>query len=399
MYDLLGGLRLVEGAAFIAAPSCALLFAQMGAEVIRFDQIGGGPDAGRWPLSSGGESYYWEGLNKGKKSVGLNLSSPEGREIAARLATSGDGLFVTNYPVDSFLSYERLAARRPDLIAMRIMGWADGKQAVDYTINAATGYPMVTGHADDERPVNNVLPAWDLMTGGYAAFALLAALRSREATGQGRDMRLALSDMAAATLGTLGQVAEVHVEGRERPRTGNDLYGSFGRDFTTRDGVRLMIVAITVKQWNGLIALLGVGEGVAAIEAQHGVSFASDEGARFLHRGVLVDLFARAIGGRESSELTAALDAAGQCWSVYRSMSEAVREGDGMVAGNPLFAPVTHPSGTYPTPGFPAQIAGMERRPPAPAGRIGWDTDEVLVSMLGMGEGEIAALHDRGVVA
>jgi 2-methylfumaryl-CoA isomerase len=398
MYDLLKGVRLVEGAAFIAAPSCALLFAQMGAEVIRFEQIGGGPDSARWPLSPGGQSYYWEGLNKGKKSVGLNLASPEGRELAARLATSGDGLFVTNYPVDSFLSYERLSQRRADLIALRVMGWGDGKQGVDYTINAAAGYPIVTGHEDDARPVNHVLQAWDLMTGGYAAFTLLAALRSREATGEGRDIRLALSDMAGAVLGNLGLVAEVLVQGTERPRVGNDLYGSFGRDFVTRDGVRLMIVAITVKQWTGLIALLGIGEGVAAIEAQHGVSFTADEGARFAHRDQLVDLFARAIAGRESSELTAALDAAGQCWSVYRSLGDAIRGGDGMVTGNPLFSPVTHASGTYPTPGFPAQIKGVERGEPAPAGRIGQHTDEVLSSMLGMGDGEIAALHDRGVI-
>ena len=96
-YDLLKGLRVVEGASFIAAPSCGLHLLQMGAEVIRFDPIGGGPDFNRWPLSPGGASLYWEGLNKGKKSIAIDLGRPEGRELAQRLAAApGEtgGLFI-----------------------------------------------------------------------------------------------------------------------------------------------------------------------------------------------------------------------------------------------------------------------------------------------------------------
>ena len=97
-YDLLSGLRVVEGASFIAAPSCCLHMLQMGAEVIRFDPIGGGPDHGRWPKAPGGASLYWEGLNKGKKSIALDLGRPEGRELAQQLAAAPGkqgGLFVT----------------------------------------------------------------------------------------------------------------------------------------------------------------------------------------------------------------------------------------------------------------------------------------------------------------
>jgi len=213
MYGLLKGMTVVEGAAFIAGPSCGLYLAQMGAEVIRFDQIGGGPDSARWPLGSKGQSLYWEGLNKGKKSIALNLGTPEGRELAQRIATGGDGLFVTNFPVEGFLSYDRLSALRPDLICLRVMGWADGTPAVDYTINASVGVPWLTGHADDPRPVNHMLPAWDLVAGSYGAFSLLAAERDRQATSRGRELRLALSDLAAATMGNLGNVAEVLLSG------------------------------------------------------------------------------------------------------------------------------------------------------------------------------------------
>ena len=107
MYKLLQGLRVVEGASFIAAPSCGLHLLQMGAEVIRFDNIGGGPDFRRWPLSDSGASLYWEGLNKGKKSVAIDLSKPEGRELAVRLATApgeSAGIFLTNYPAAGFLA-------------------------------------------------------------------------------------------------------------------------------------------------------------------------------------------------------------------------------------------------------------------------------------------------------
>ena len=101
MYQLLSGLRIVECASFIAAPSCALHLQQFGAEVIRIDPIGGGPDFRRWPLSPEGRSFYWEGLNKGKRSVAIDLSRPEGRTLATDLITApgeGGGMFVTNFP-------------------------------------------------------------------------------------------------------------------------------------------------------------------------------------------------------------------------------------------------------------------------------------------------------------
>ena len=86
---------------------------------------------------------------------------------------------MTNFPVEGFLSYEKLQALRADLICVRVMGWADGSQGMDYTINSALGLPLMTGPLDDERPVNHVLAAWDLLTGAYSAFALMAALIAR----------------------------------------------------------------------------------------------------------------------------------------------------------------------------------------------------------------------------
>jgi 2-methylfumaryl-CoA isomerase len=402
MYDLLKGLRVIEGAAFIAGPTCGLYLAQLGAEVIRFDNIGGGPDFRRWPLAANGASLYWEGLNKAKKSVALDLTRPEGRELAQRLAAAPGpegGVFVTNFPVDGFLAYERLKALREDLICIRIMGWADGGPAVDYTVNAAVGLPLMTGPADDDRPVNHVLPAWDLLTGAYAAFTLVAAVMARRATGEGREARIPLSDIAISTLANMGMTAETLLAGAQRGRAGNALFGAFGRDFTTRDGKAIMLVAITPRQWKGVLKCLGVSDGVANLEAELGVSFAADEGLRYAHRARLFPLFEQGFAGKDLADLVPAFEADGVCWGPYQPLEAAMTD-PRLMAGNPLFSQLEHPSGlAYPAPGFAATLPTDTRRPTRPAPRLGANTDEVLAEVLGLPAGEIARLHDAGVVA
>ena len=403
MYDLLQGMRVVEAASFIAAPSCALHLAQLGAEVIRIDQIGGGPDFRRWPLSPehpGGAGLYWEGLNKGKKSVALDLSRPEGRELAVRLITApGDqaGLFVTNFPAGGFLAYDRLLPHRGDLICVRIMGWPDGRQAVDYTVNAAIGVPMMTGPEGHPGPVNHVLPAWDLLAGAYAAFCLVSAEWARRTTGRGCEMRLPLSDMAIASLGHLGQIAEVQLSGQDRPRMGNALFGAFGRDFATRDGKRLMVVAITPRQWSGLVAILGLEQDVAALEAELGVSFAADEGVRFQHRDRLYPLFTAAFARQDFADLTPAFESRGVCWGPYQTLHQALSEDANLSAENPMLSAVLHPGGRYLTPGSAATLPDQPRGTPLRAPELGQDTEQVLADILGLSGGEIARLHDTGL--
>lgn len=402
MYDLLKGLRVVEGSAFVAAPTCGLYLAQMGAEVIRFDNIGGGPDFRRWPLSQGGDSLYWEGLNKAKKSVAIDLSSAQGREIAQRLAAApgeDGGLFVTNFPVEGFLGYDKLKALRDDLICVRVMGWADGSQGMDYTINSALGLPLMTGPADDRRPVNHVLAAWDLLTGAYCAFTLVSALLARMRGQGGREIRAPLSDIGAATMANLGFTAETMLSGVQRPRMGNDVFGAFGRDFTTKDGQTLMLLAITPKQWSKALEALGLAVEITALEAELGVSFATDEGLRFTHRARLYPLFERAFAAKTAAELTPAFDAGGVTWGAYQSLEAALAD-TRLFKDNPVFETVAHPSGlAYPAPGAMATIPQDERLAVRPAPKLGQHTDEVLSEVLGLSSGEIARLHDARVVA
>jgi 2-methylfumaryl-CoA isomerase len=401
MYDLLKGLTVVEAAAFIAGPTSGLYLGQFGAEVIRIDQIGGGPDFRRWPLAPNGESLYWEGLNKGKKSVVIDLARPEGRELAQRLATApgeSRGLFVTNFPVEGFLSYQRLRALRDDVVCVRVMGWADGRPALDYTINAAVGVPFMTGFADDPRPVNHVFPAWDFLTGAYAALSLVSAERARRLGQGGCEVRIPLSDIAATALANFGMLAEVMTQGQDRPRLGNDVYAAFGRDFAIQDGRRLMVVAITPRQWRAVVKTLGLEAEVAALEGQLGVSFAGHEAVRYEHRDRLYPLFEAAFAARSEAELAPAFEAEGVCWSAYRTLAEAASD-DTLFAANPVFGRAAQPSGIdYPVPGPAATLIGPERGAPRPAPRLGTNTDEVLAELLGMSSGEIGRLHDAGLV-
>lgn len=402
MYQLLSGLRVVEAAAFVAGPTGGLYLAQMGAQVIRIDQIGGGPDYRRWPLSDGGDSLYWEGLNKAKCSIQIDLARPEGRELAVALATApGDeaGLFLTNFPVDGFLSHANLAARRADIITARIMGWADGRPALDYTVNAAVGVPAMTGPLGDDRPVNAVLPAWDLLGGSWAAFAMVSALHRRRQTGEGAEIRVPLSDLAATSLSHLGFAAEALLHG-DRGRLGNDLFGAFGRDFATADGQRLYLVAITPKQWRGLVAALGLEAEVGAVEAHTGADFTADEGARFTHRALLFPLFEAAMARQALADLVPRLDAAGVTWGPYQTLGAAVRGDARLFTANPQFQTITHKSGlTYPAAGPAATLAGEARGAVWPAPQLGADTDAVLADVLGLGSGAIGRLHDEGLVA
>lgn len=395
MYDLLAGLSVIEASSFVASPTAGLYCAQMGAEVIRIDQIGGGPDFRRWPVTANNDSLYWENLNRAKKSVALDLGRAEGRELLQALVRA-TGQFVTNFPAGGFLSHDTLAEGRADLVTVRVMGWPDGSPALDYTVNNAVGYPMLTGAGP--APVNHVLPAWDLLTGAYAAFALLAAIQRRSVSGEGGEVRLPLSDVAIGTVANLGGVAEMLYTGENRPRLGNAVYGLFGRDFVTRDGRRTMIVVVTPRQWANLVAVLDLGEAIAAVEAARGVSFATDDGMRFTHRDALYPLFEGAIAARDHADLAAAFDAGGIVHSPYRTMYEAVQD-PALVADNPIFGAADNPSGfAYPAAGAFATLPHATRQPPASAPRGGEHSEEILADRLSLSSGELARLIDAGIV-
>ncbi|HVB16142.1 MAG TPA: CoA transferase [Stellaceae bacterium] len=404
MNRLLQDLRIVEFSAFVAAPLGGMTMAQFGAEVIRIDPIGGAIDYNRWPVTASGISLYWAGLNKAKRSVALALGKPEGRELARAIATapspnggSGAGIVLTNLPPLAGLDYPSLKAARDDIILLRLIGNRDGTAAVDYTVNAASGFPLVTGSGG--MPVNHVLPAWDIAAGLYLATALLAAERHRGRTGEGQEVVAALSDVMLATVGHLGYVGDVHVNGHARPAIGNDLYGSFGRDFATADGRRVMIIALTPRQWRALGRATGLADKLAAVGAVMEVDLDSESG-RYEARDMIAALLARWCAARTLAEIRALFAGTGVLWGPFQDFVELVRNDPRCSPANPLYADVEQPGiGPYPMPGLPLDFGAAPREPTRPAPRLGEHTDLVLSEVLGLSDAAIARLHDAGVAA
>ena len=393
----LDGMQVIEGSAFVAAPSGGMTLAQLGADVIRFDQIGGGIDHKRWPLTPDGQSLYWAGLNKNKRSLAVNLRDPAAQEVLADLIVSA-GNFLTNFPARGWMSHDTLQARRPDLNMLAITGNRDGSTALDYTVNAAVGFPFVTGPVDHDEPVNNVLAAWDLICGQTAALAMLAADRHRLRTGEGSNMSLALFDVALAAVSALGHVAEAQVLGTERQRFGNDLYGAFGAMFTTADGERIYAVGISNKQWRSLLEATETTDAVAALGMDSGLDF-GDEGDRFAGRDGIKALIQEWVGAHRLADVAAAFDALGVCWGRYQSFLELVEHDARCSLDSELYREVEQPGvGTYLSPGSPVAFDGMLSVEPAPAPALGADTEAVLAE-LGLTPAEIGRLVDAGTVA
>ena len=397
----LTGMTVIEVSAFIAAPYAGLTLAQMGAEVIRIDPIGGGLDYNRWPVTDDGTSLYWAGLNKGKKSVTLNVRDPKGRELAHALMTAagpGNGIVVTNLPARGWLDYEGLKAMRDDLIMVNIVGRRDGSVALDYTVNARAGFPLVTGPVGTEGPVNHVMPVWDVVTALAASNAVLVADRHRRDTGEGQYVRIALADSAFAVLSHLGYVAEAQINGTDRPATGNHVFGTFGCDFLTSDGRRVMITAFTPRHWSALVEATGLEERFAALAAEKGVDLAKEE-ERYALRETIEAELAPWFAARPLDEIGKALDAVGACWGPYQTFRQAVAEDPDLSAENPMFEEIDQPGiGRYLAAGSFIDFSGIPRDPVAPAPTLGNNTESVLSEKLGLTDSDLDALKDAKVI-
>lgn len=375
----LSGVRIVEISSFVAVPLAGMTLAALGADVVRIDPVGGAADYRRWPLAGTGHSIYWAGLNKGKRSMTVDMRSADDQRLVARLIAAA-GVFITNATGRPWHSYETLRALRGDLIQLEVAGRGDGATGVDYTVNAATGFPLVTGPADHDGPVNHVLPAWDVSCGLYAVVAVLAALRRRDSTGSGADIRLPLDDVALATAANLGFLTEAMVTGAQRPRLGNAVFGQYGHDFTSSDGVGFMVVALTPRHFRDLTALTGTTAAVAAAAEALGADF-TDEGQRYAHRDVLNGLFGAWFRRHTAEQVGTALAASSVLWERYQSFTEVANSA--RVQDNPLFSNLDQPGiGSYLAPGLPLSVDGAHGRATR-APDLGADTAAVVAEWLG----------------
>ena len=402
MSTVLSGMRVVEGSAFVAVPLAGMTLAQMGADVIRFDRIEGGLDAKRWPVAESGQSHFWAGMNKGKRSIAVNMRSPEGKELITRVITApGEdaGLFISNLRVRGWMDHETLSQHRNDLIMVTLMGDRFGRPAVDYTVNPALGIPHITGPEGHPDPVANALPAWDLIAGNMVVSALLAAERRRLRTGLGDDVELSLKDVAAANLGHLGMIGDAATNPNQRGKSGNDLYGAYGHDFLCADGQRVMVIGLTDRQWKLIVDATQSGEAMAALEKETGLSLKEESNRWALRRqisSVLEPWFAK----RNLSDFAAEFDKAGLTWSVFRSLKDALEHDKDLTTDNPMFTMMDQQGlGRFPVPASPVSFAHSGQNEARPAPRLGEHTEEILSEVVGADDTEIAQLFDKGIVS
>jgi 2-methylfumaryl-CoA isomerase len=400
MVKILQGLRVIEGSAFVAAPLGGMTLAQLGADVIRFDRIRGGLDHYRWPVTRDNKSLFWTGLNKGKRSIAVDMSTPRGKEIITQLICapgSNAGIFLTNLRVRGWMDYENLKKHREDLIMVTVLGSRDGGSAVDYTVNPGVGFPYATGPEDSKDPICHVLPAWDCITGQMAALGLLAAERHRRLTGQGQAVEIALKDVALAMLGNLGIIGEVTINDFDRPKYGNYLYGAYGQDFETADGRRIMVVGLTRRQWDGLCKSTGLQAEFEKLGNRLGLKL-SQEGDRFKARKEITAMLEPWFRARKVEDFAQSFDENGVTWSVFRTFKQVVEEDPD--CSPPMFSMVEQPGiGSYPVPGSPFEFSAFGRLPPKRASVLGEHTDEILSEILGLSDTAISKLHEDKIVA
>lgn len=395
--SILDGLRVVELSAFVAAPLGGSTLAELGAEVIRVEPPGGGIDVGRWPLHAG-KSLYRAGLDQGKRSVTIDMRTDRGQALVGDLIAQA-GTVLTNLPPRGWSSYERLSARRPDLIFALITGNPDGSTAVDYTVNAALGFPWITGPEGWHGPVNHVLPTWDLLTGYLVAAGVIAAELHRERTGEGQLLTVSLADVALSIAGHLGLIAEAQLNEEPRGRYGNYLYGSYGRDFATADGRRLIVVALTARHWISLIEATDLREAASRLEERLGTDL-REEGARFKARTAISALLGPWIAARTLSEIARIFAEHDVLWGPYQTFKELVSEDDRCSTRNPLFAEIEERGvGRALRAASPLLFGRAERKPPRAAPTTGEDTEHILRSWLGLSREDVTRLEGDRIIS
>ena len=226
----------------------------------------------------------------------------------------------------------------------------------------------------------------------------------RRLTGQGQQVNLALSDVAFAMMGNLGFIGDAQINGRVRQAEGNYVYGTFGRDFGTADGHRVMVTSFTPRHWKALCEACGISEAIAKLERRRGVSLDADA-ERYAAREDISALVGPWIAARGLDEVRKAFDAHGVCWGQYQDYGQLATQDARCSPANPVFRRVEQPGiGTLTAPGTPLQFGAAACRSAADfrdyvAPRSGENTDQVLSGVLGLSAAEIGRLHDRRVVA
>jgi formyl-CoA transferase len=403
----LGHIRVLDLTRVLAGPWCSQNLADLGADVIKIERPGSGDDTRAWgpPYlkdadgNNTTEAAYYLAANRGKRSVTVDIASPEGQALVRELALHAD-VVLENFKVGHLkrygLDYESLKAVKPDLVYCSITGFGqDGPYAhragYDFLIQGMGGLMSITGERDDlpgGGPQKAGVAITDLMTGMYATVAVLAALTHRDRSGEGQHIDMALLDTQVAMLANMA--ANFHASGKPPKRWGNAHANIVPyQTFACADG-HIIVATGNDSQYQKFVEAGGRAELAADPR------FATNP-LRVKNRDVLVPLLDQMVAERTRDDWIARLEEVGVPCGPINDIGEVFENPQVKARGVAVDMP--HPTaGTVTLVRSPMKLSATpvssEKAPPL----LGQHTDEVLRDVLGRSDEEIAALHAKGVL-
>jgi crotonobetainyl-CoA:carnitine CoA-transferase CaiB-like acyl-CoA transferase len=384
----LSGVRVVDLSRVLAGPYCTMVLADLGADVVKVERPQGGDETRSWgPPFAGGEAAYYLSVNRGKRSCAIDLSQPEGRELALELCAGADAV-IENFKVGGAdklgVGYEVVRERNPTVVYCSITGFGSvrepvGRPGYDFVAQAESGLMSITGPADGP-PYKVGVALVDVLAGLHAAAAILAGLHG----GEGARIEVPLLDSGLA--GTVNVAQNALVTGAEPSRYGNAHPNIVPYEtFQTASG-QIAIAAANDGLFRALCGVLG-------LELADDDRFATNA-ARVENRDELIPLLATRLRERPAEEWLAELDAAGVPVGKVRTVPEALAAA--AEAGRPATLRVDHPTaGALDLVASP--IWGPTSLAPSPPPLLGEHTGQVLTE-LGRSAEQVEALAERGVV-
>ena len=399
----LAGIRVLDLSRVLAGPWATQVLGDLGAEVLKIEQPGKGDDTRHWGppfLDDGsGDAAYYLAINRNKRSLEIDIAKPEGAEIIRKLALESD-IVVENFRVGGLakygLDYASLAQLKPDLVYCSVTGFGqDGPYAdrggYDFLVQGMSGLMSVTGRPDGEPgagPMKVGVPVADLFTGLNATIAILAALRHRDATGEGQHIDCALLDSQVAML---ANQASNWLNGGVTPgRLGNDHPNVIPyRDFRTADG-NVLVALGNDRQFFRFCKLIGRDD--LAEDARFG-----SNAARAANRPALMAALEETIVHWTSADLIAAMEAEGLPGGPVNTIPQIFA--DPQIAARGVVQTMTRDTGMrVQVPGFPPRLSASPASYRTAPPRLGADTEAVLAERLGLGAGDMESLRQAGVI-
>ncbi|HUX87289.1 MAG TPA: CoA transferase [Chloroflexota bacterium] len=393
----LDGVRVLDLSRVLAGPYCTMLLGDLGADVIKVENPDGGDDTRQWgPPFVAGESAYFLGVNRNKRSVTINLKDPMGQELIRKLARRCD-VFIENMRPGTLdrltLDPPTLRALNPCLVTCSLSAFGPNgpyrdDPGYDFTLQALGGLMSITGQSDGE-PTKVGVALIDVLTGLFATNAILAALRVRDATGEGQHVDVSLLE---AEIAALANVASGHLVSGARPRRYGNAHPSIVpyQVFEARDRPFALAVG-NDRQFAQLCGLLGHPEW------SDDARFASNPD-RVANREVLIALLSAQFSTRDAAEWVSSLRAAGLPCALINHVDEVFAHEQVQALG--VVERIAHPTaGAIPLVRSPFHLSATPptiRRPPP---RLGEHTQDVLSELLGLGGADVERLRQSGVVS